>query len=83
MTVCRGSVPRSPRCRPVSSTEAGGLAADADAPLLAVGDDVPAATAGLIASCGGPQIETLVIGGAGIISQAVLDDLDRLDGQAC
>lgn len=67
----------------VYGLSAGGLAADADAPLLGVGDDVPAATAGLIASCGGPQIETLVIGGAGIISQAVLDDLDRLDGQAC
>ncbi len=67
----------------VYGLSAGGLAADAGAPLLGVGDDVPAATAGLIASCGSPQMETLVVGGSGIISQAVLDELDRLDGNDC
>jgi len=57
--------------------------ADAGAPLLGVADDVPTATAKLIAGCGGPQIETLLIDGAGIVSDDVLGELDHLDGNDC
>ncbi len=67
----------------VHGLAAAGLAADEDAPLLAVGDDVPAATAALASACGEPEVETLLVGGEGVISDVVRDQLDRLDGQAC
>jgi putative cell wall-binding protein len=63
---------------------AAGPAADATAPLLMVTDDViPQATAGLVSACGAPQVDLLLIGGTDVISQALADELDQLDGGAC
>jgi hypothetical protein len=62
---------------------AAGLAADSDAPLLLVGDDVPQPTATLLSRCGSPASDLLLIGGPTIISEQVRLELDRLDGQAC
>ncbi len=60
---------------------AGGIAADADAPLLVVGDDVPPDTAGLVASCGDPEVDLLLVGGPDVIADSVAAALDGLDGQ--
>lgn len=62
---------------------AAGLAADADAPLLLVGDDVPGPTEDLLRRCGNPDSDLLLLGGSGVISDQVRAELDRIDGQAC
>ena len=62
---------------------AAGLAADADAPLLLVGDDVPGPTEALLRRCGNPDSDLLLLGGSGVISDQVRAELDRIDGQAC
>lgn len=59
---------------------AAGLAADAGAPLLVVGDEVPGPVAELIASCGEPSVATVAVGA---VAEAVRVDLDELDGRAC
>lgn len=62
---------------------AGGLAADAGAPLLVVGEDVPAATAGLVGTCGPPEVDLVLLGDEGVIPGSVRTELDRLDGEDC
>ncbi len=59
---------------------AAGLAADAGAPLLVVGDEVPGPVAELVSSCGEPSVATVAVGA---VTAAVLTDLDQLDGRAC
>lgn len=59
-----------------------GIAADAGAPLLLVTPEVPAATAGLIASCGDPQLDLLLVGGSAIPTSTI-ERLAHLDGGAC
>ncbi len=53
---------------------AGGLAADAGAPILIVGDEVPDATSDLAGSCG--DTDLIAIGGSAVIAPAVIDALD-------
>jgi hypothetical protein len=55
---------------------AAGLAADLDAPLLVVGDDLPEATASLLCST---PVDRLAVGDASVINQDVLDAVDALD----
>lgn len=62
---------------------AAGLSADHDAPVLLVGEVVSDATQGLLAACGAPQIETVLIGDASVIADAIRDEIDRLDGTVC
>ena len=60
---------------------AGGLAAQAGAPLLMVGDDVPAATAGLVAGCA--EVDLVLIGSGNVISHPAGVRLDELDQEGC
>lgn len=62
---------------------AAGLSADAKAPLLVLGDDVPGATAALLRRCGAPAVETLVVGSSSIVGEQVRQQVDSLDGGAC
>lgn len=63
---------------------AGGLAADAKAPVVMVNnDEVPLATAALMGSCGDPRIDLLLMGGAAVITPEVGAALDLLDGGEC
>lgn len=59
---------------------AAGLAADAGAPLLVVGDEIPGAVAELVSSCGEPEVATVAIG---VVAEDVRAALDELDGGAC
>lgn len=52
-----------------------GLAADLGAPLLVVGDDVPDATSRVLSSCAAPP-ETLVVGDASVVSEAVVQTIE-------
>ncbi len=63
---------------------AAGLASDLDAPLLLVEPDgVPAATEDAVSHCGSPVVDLLLVGSTRVISGAVADRLDDLDGSAC
>jgi len=56
---------------------AAGLADDADAPVLVVGDDVPPATGDLVTGCG--EVDLLLIGDESVIGAAAAGQLDTLD----
>lgn len=62
---------------------AAGLAADAQAPLLVLGDDLPAPTADLLRSCGTPRTDLLLVGSAAVLGNDLVTELDRLDGSGC
>jgi len=63
---------------------AGGLSADARAPMLLVDQgQVPVATADLMRSCGEPMIDLLIVGSSSIIDTDVKQQLDDLDGGGC
>jgi hypothetical protein len=62
---------------------AAGLAADAKAPLLVLGDDVPAPTAEVLRRCGAPAVDTLLVGSAAVLSEQVRQQVDDLDGHGC
>jgi hypothetical protein len=62
---------------------AAGLAADAGAPVLVLGSEVPAATADLLRRCGTAQVDALLVGGASVITDGVRAQLDQLDGATC
>lgn len=63
---------------------AAGLSADGEAPLMPVRrDGVPFQTGQALSSCGAPAVDLLVIGGSGIIGDAVVADLDNRDGHTC
>lgn len=56
---------------------AAGLADDADAPMLVVGDDVPPATGDLVTGCA--EVDLLLIGDDSVISTPAAAQLDTLD----
>jgi hypothetical protein len=60
-----------------------GTAAAAQAPLLLVTPDVPAATAGMVGACRTTQVDLLLVGGGDVIPSATEQALTRLDGGAC
>lgn len=60
---------------------AGGMAAQAGAPLLMVGDDVGEATAGLVSGCG--EVDLALVGSGNVISNDVGARLDQLDTEGC
>ncbi len=60
---------------------AGGMAAQAGAPLLMVGDDVPAATAALVTGC--TEVDLVLVGSGNVISNPVGVRLDALDQEGC
>lgn len=62
---------------------AAGLAADRDAPVLLVLDHVTPATRRLVGTCGGSEVDLTIIGDGSLVSGAVREYLDDLDGEAC
>lgn len=62
---------------------AAGLAADNDDPVLLTMDRVTAATRRLVATCGNPQVDLTIIGDGTLVSGAVREYLDDLDGEGC
>lgn len=62
---------------------AAGLAADAGAPMLLVTDEVTAATADLVSSCGSPEVDIEVVGDGGVVPAPLREQLDAADGFAC
>ena len=62
---------------------AAGLAADADAPILLVTDEVTDATADLVSTCGEPAVELEVVGDGQVVPAALREQLDAADGLAC
>lgn len=61
-----------------------GSAADHDAPILLVSDAVSAATRRQVTgACGKQDVDLTVIGSTDVISQAVVDNLEKADGAAC
>lgn len=51
--------------------------------MLMVTDTVTDATAPLVSACGAPQVDVLLVGDRTVISDAVRQQLDDLDGGAC
>lgn len=62
---------------------AAGLAADAGAPLLLVGAEVAEPTRALVASCGEPVVDTLLVGDRTVIATTAERQVDALDGRTC
>jgi putative cell wall-binding protein len=62
---------------------AAGLAADADAPILLVTEEVTDATADVVRACGEPQTDLQVIGDGDVVAPALREQLDAVDGDAC
>lgn len=63
---------------------AAGLAADGNAPILGVSSsDVPAGTRPAVSTCGTPEVDLLLVGSAGVISDELASKLERFDKQAC
>ena len=62
---------------------AAGIASDAEAPVVIVGDQVSPATAAMVSACGSPAVDLLLVGDSTIIGRGVVDELDRLDGSGC
>ncbi|AXV05129.1 hypothetical protein DVS28_a0422 [Euzebya pacifica] len=62
---------------------AAGIASDAEAPVVIVGDQVSPATAAMVSACGSPAVDLLLVGDSSIIGRGVADELDRLDGGGC
>jgi putative cell wall-binding protein len=62
---------------------AAGLAADADAPVLLVTDEVTDATADVVSTCGEPAVDLAVVGDGGVVPAALREQLDAADGLAC
>lgn len=62
---------------------AAGLSADHSAPVLLAGEALSPATAELLTSCDTPQIEVVIVGDASIVAEAVLTQIDTLDGGPC
>lgn len=62
---------------------AGGLAADAGAPVLLVGTEVAAPTRDLIAACGDPAVDTLLVGDRSVVTATAERQIDALDGRTC
>jgi hypothetical protein len=62
---------------------AAGLSADAEAPVLLVGDVLPPATMAAAGSCGSPRVDLVLVGDRSVISDAIEEELDRVDGGLC
>ncbi len=62
---------------------AAGLAADNDAPVLSTIAKVTPATRRMVARCGEPEVDITIVGDGTLVSGAVREYLDDLDGQAC
>ncbi|HEX2027012.1 MAG TPA: cell wall-binding repeat-containing protein [Nitriliruptorales bacterium] len=63
---------------------AAGLAADAAAPALVVHTDtVPDVTATAAGTCGGPEVDLLLVGSTAVISASRQAELDAADGGTC
>ncbi|HEX4906006.1 MAG TPA: beta-propeller domain-containing protein [Acidimicrobiales bacterium] len=62
---------------------AAGLAADGDAPLLLVTDEVTEPTADLVSTCGEPEVDLTVVGDGATVPGALREQLDAADGFAC
>ena len=62
---------------------AAGLAADRNAPVLLALDTVTDATRRLVATCGTPEVDLTIIGDGTLVSGAVREYLDDLDGEGC
>jgi len=60
-----------------------GLAADADAPILLVTDEVTDATAEVVSTCGAPAVDLAVVGDGGTVPAPLREQLDAADGLAC
>ncbi|HYD10318.1 MAG TPA: beta-propeller domain-containing protein [Acidimicrobiales bacterium] len=62
---------------------AAGLAADEEAPILLVTDEVTEPTADLVSTCGEPEVDLTVVGDGGVVEPALREQLDAADGLAC
>ena len=62
---------------------AAGLAADEDAPMLLVTDEVTEPTADLVSTCGEPEVDLTVVGDGEAVPGALREQLDAADGFAC
>jgi uncharacterized secreted protein with C-terminal beta-propeller domain/putative cell wall-binding protein len=62
---------------------AAGLAADADAPVLLVTDEVTEPTADLVSTCGAPEVDLAVVGDGDVVPAPLREQLDAADGLAC
>jgi putative cell wall-binding protein len=62
---------------------AGGLAADAGAPLLLLESGVSPAVRALVSSCGPARLDTAIIGDGSVVAPQVREALDAYDGGAC
>lgn len=62
---------------------AAGLAADEEAPILLVTDEVTEPTADLVSTCGEPQVDLTVVGDGGVVEPELREQLDAADGLAC
>ncbi|MDP9021241.1 MAG: cell wall-binding repeat-containing protein [Actinomycetota bacterium] len=63
---------------------AAGIAADAAAPVVLVAADfVPTITRDLVAACGSPQVDLLLIGNRSVIPDDRRGELDAVDGRRC
>jgi uncharacterized secreted protein with C-terminal beta-propeller domain/putative cell wall-binding protein len=60
-----------------------GLAADADAPILLVTDEVTDATADAVSTCGEPSVDLAVVGDGAVVPAPLREQLDAADGYAC
>jgi putative cell wall-binding protein len=60
-----------------------GLAADAEAPILLVTDEVTDATAALVRTCGTPTTDIEVVGDGTVVPAQLREQLDAADGLAC
>ena len=62
---------------------AAGLAADAEAPILLVTDEVTDATADVVSTCGEPAVDLEIVGDGSVVPAALREQLDAADGLAC
>jgi len=62
---------------------AAGLAADNDAPVLLTTGTVTVSTRRLVATCGTPEVDLTIVGDGQLVSGAVREYLEDLDGEGC
>lgn len=60
-----------------------GLAADEDAPVLLVTDEVTEPTTDLVSTCGEPEVGLTVVGDGEAVTGPMREQLDAADGNAC
>jgi len=62
---------------------AGGLAADAGASVLLVGTEVAPPSRALLAACGDPEVDTVLVGDRSVVTTTAERQIDALDGRSC